>query len=510
MGGENIKRTDFIYLAGLAIIALWVFPYIFSARLDINGDNCHYYINATSLSQGKGYCDMFGKATANFPPGYPMLMAPLRCITASIVAQKVLNLLLFFGSTVMLYFLLIRQDLPKTLAFIISAAVLTTPHLLEFATMMMSESSCIFFIILSLLLFCFLPDERKGERIWSSKCLYLFLAATLFSFYIRTQAVVLAGAFIAGLAAVRRWRLSVAVTLVSVLGYLPWVIRNALYGLGQSRYVSQISLDSFGTKIKMLIVQALPESMAPYFNVDYMRSPSLLLWVVAIGILAVSAYGIWRLERLRAVVYPFLVFGVGMIAAINTPSLYRYLIILLPVFTAVFFTGLWMIADRLSTRLFKRNFSPWFMVLLLIPGVSCGGNGIMKHNLKDLNSFSKHEYPPHFINYFSMAHAALVAEPDAIIASRKPELLYVAEGVKGVQFKKTTDEVEFVRHLLLEGVGYVIVDDTGFSSTDNYLVQFISNNKELFTIKDYTPQPHTFLFRFEREIARKWLKRKGY
>ena len=283
-----------------------------------------------------------------------------------------------------------------------------------------------------------------------------------------------------------------------------------IHGLDASRYTDQISFVSIGAKLKMLLVQALPESMAPYFNVDYTQAPSLLLWAISIGILGISAYGTWRLEKFKNIIYTFLTIGMGMIATMNTPSLYRYLAILLPLFTTVFLIGLWHIADKVSARLFKRNFSPWFMVLLLLPGVAYGGNGIFKHTLKDLNSFSKQEYPTNYTNLFRMGHSVHTIDPNTIVVSRKPELLYVTEGVKGIQFKKTTDEVEFMRHLILEEARYVIVDDTGFSSTGNYLVKFIIGNKELFTIKDYTEEPHTFLFQFERDKARAWLKSKGY
>ena len=504
------RRPDMKYITGLSMIALCVFPYIFNPQLDVNGDNCLYYINATSLANGNGYCDMFGNPTANFPPGYPLIMTPLRLITPSITAQKVMNLLFLFGGSTLLYLLLKRQGIRRELAFIVSAAVLTTPHLLEFATMMMSEASCIFFIILSFWHFNLIPDERKGECIWRSRHLYLFLAATLFSLYIRTQAIALAAAFVIGLAASRRWKISLAVATTTVLGYLPWIIRNMIHGLDASRYTDQISFVSIGAKLKMLLVQALPESMAPYFNVDYTQAPSLLLWAISIGILGISAYGTWRLEKFKNIIYTFLTIGMGMIATMNTPSLYRYLAILLPLFTTVFLIGLWHIADKVSARLLKRNFSPWFMVLLLLPGVAYGGNGIFKHTLKDLNSFSKQEYPTNYTNLFRMGHSVHTIDPNTIVVSRKPELLYVTEGVKGIQFKKTTDEVEFMRHLILEEARYVIVDDTGFSSTGNYLVKFIIGNKELFTIKDYTEEPHTFLFQFERDKARAWLKSKGY
>lgn len=75
------------------MLALLVFIYIFNPQIDINGDNCYYYAFASALAAGEGYVDIAGEPSALFPPGYPLLMTPLRFITDSVVAQKVMNLL---------------------------------------------------------------------------------------------------------------------------------------------------------------------------------------------------------------------------------------------------------------------------------------------------------------------------------------------------------------------------------------------------------------------------------
>ena len=139
-----------LYPIGLALLALLVFIYIFDTKVDVNGDNCYYYIFATSLAAGDGYADMLGNATAHFPPGYPLLMAPLRFFTDSVVAQKVLNLVFLFAAVLLFFYTMVAEGVKRSLAFIACAAMLVTPHLLEFSRMMMSEASCIFFISLAL------------------------------------------------------------------------------------------------------------------------------------------------------------------------------------------------------------------------------------------------------------------------------------------------------------------------------------------------------------------------
>ena len=131
-------------LWGIALFAIFVisFSYVFDSKINLNGDNCYYFIYATSLAQGNGYADMLGKATAHFPPGYPLLMAPLRMVTDSIVTQKILNGAFLFVGVMLLFSIMVRAGFKRSLAFLACSAVLVTPHLLEFATMMMSEASC--------------------------------------------------------------------------------------------------------------------------------------------------------------------------------------------------------------------------------------------------------------------------------------------------------------------------------------------------------------------------------
>ena len=201
---KKTKFRNLSWIAALLVIAVAVFMFVFNPKPDFNGDNCYYFANATSLADGKGYSDIFGEPTNNFPPGYPLLMTPLRMVTDSIVAQKVLNLCFLFTAVVMLYLLLVGQGFKRSLAFLAGAAVLVTPHILEFSTIMMSEASCILFIILSLWLYVHLPDEEA--RVWRSKHFYIFLLVLVFVYHIRSQAIAVVAAFIGAMLLERRWR----------------------------------------------------------------------------------------------------------------------------------------------------------------------------------------------------------------------------------------------------------------------------------------------------------------
>ena len=189
------KMTKFLkspnLLWGIALFAIFVisFSYVFDSKINLNGDNCYYFIYATSLAQGNGYADMLGKATAHFPPGYPLLMAPLRMVTDSIVAQKILNGAFLFVGVMLLFSIMVRAGFKRSLAFLACSAVLVTPHLLEFATMMMSEASC--FCCMALVFWLFQSVTKKEEQdkipVWRMPRFYIMLALIVFAYYIRTQ-----------------------------------------------------------------------------------------------------------------------------------------------------------------------------------------------------------------------------------------------------------------------------------------------------------------------------------
>ena len=76
------RNNIFKYIVFPAIIVVaWLalVLYTFNSKPDLNGDNFNYYIYATSLAAGEGYCDLSSPghpATSTFPPGYPILMTP--------------------------------------------------------------------------------------------------------------------------------------------------------------------------------------------------------------------------------------------------------------------------------------------------------------------------------------------------------------------------------------------------------------------------------------------------
>ena len=500
---KKTKFRNLSWIAALLVIAVAVFMFVFNPKPDFNGDNCYYFANATSLADGKGYSDIFGEPTNNFPPGYPLLMTPLRMVTDSIVAQKVLNLCFLFTAVVMLYLLLVGQGFKRSLAFLAGAAVLVTPHILEFSTIMMSEASCILFIILSLWLYVRLPDEEA--RVWRSKHFYIFLLVLVFVYHIRSQAIAVVAAFIGAMLLERRWR-TAAVTIVAfVAGSLPWIFRNALLGVEQSRYVSQIDFSKFFDTAYMLLFKSLPESIIPFININYKEELSVALFLFALLWLGVIIYGFCQMGRLRIPLLLMFIATIIIISSLDTPSSYRYLIILFPLLTAALFVGLWSIGT-LAMKPVKSGFPVWILSLLFVPMFLQTGI-LTKHTIWGLYVYGRMPLPSKFHNYREVSLRLAEIDRYAVVATRKPELFYIYSGVKARYFLETTDETKLIENLLDGGVKYVVLDQLGMDATFEYLYPCVRNHPELFTTLVTVKNPDTYLLYFDRDRAREWLKR---
>ena len=500
-----------IYPTGLALLALLVFIYIFNPQIDINGDNCYYYAFASALAAGEGYVDIAGEPSALFPPGYPLLMTPLRFITDSVVAQKVMNLLFLFGAVLLLFHTLLAVGVKRSLAFLAAATVLITPHLLEFSTMMMSEASCVFFIVLSLWAYMRVDAAMQGTTAvpWRSIWLWVFLFSVAYAFLIRTQAVVLLLAFLAALLLARRFKIAALLAVVFAACWLPWALRNAALGLGQSRYVSQIDFSNIPGNIKMLVVQALPESIVPFMPVRYDSTPSPLLYIIAAVMLALIIYGFFKMKGLRVVLPLLFVGNIAMVSIMNTPSYYRYMVIVLPFVTAGLVVGLWSALNLLCERRLKRSLTPWVMLLLIVPAVYMNKSN-SKHSIYGLHKMIEAEYPPAMLTYLAIGKEAAKLPDARLVASRKPELLYVHTGVRGKRIKEDNTNVDILNNLLDENIDYLVLDNMGFKYTYEVLYPFIKHHQDMFQMVKYTRQPTTVLFRFNKELATQWLTSRGY
>lgn len=520
MSRNNIFRY-IVFPLTIVIAWLCVVLYTFNSKPDLNGDNFNYYIYATSLAGGNGYCDLSSPsspATSVFPPGYPILMTPLRAITDSIVAQKWLNEVFVLASILLLYFALLALSLPMDIAFTASIAGLFCPRLLHFSTMMMSESS---FLFMSMLVFFLLIlMSKKEEKWWSeltSPWFYVMLVALIFTYHIRTQGVALVAAVALVLLVRRRWAALPATIVGFVLGCLPWMLRNRALGLNGNRYLDSIMVANpwrpemgslgfgevvsrFFDTLRMLIFNAFPSTILPFAKLNC-DEPAYTWYIYLLGavMLAVMLLGAWRLGKQRWFAIGYIAATLGVISIFSTPSGNRYITSVLPFLTAFLLIGLWAILTWLLQRKWKEKRFPAYILLLLL--------FFSKAGLQEEHQLAQQKYPVNYRQFFAIGKSLKKNTPEGtIICSRKPQMLYMYAERPGVNYLYTEDARALIADLVRKNVDLVLVDALGYSSTYRYLIPAIQQYPQFFPrALAYYENTGTYLFTFDKARAIKEL-----
>ncbi len=499
-----------LFAALLFLVWIIAYNYTFNEKLDLNGDNCSYYMNATSIATGHGYSDISTPAynpTNNFPPGYPVLMAPIRVLTDSIIPQKIFNGLCMIAGVLLLYFVMIRAKFDERLAFVTGCAMILCERMLHFSTMMMSEMS--FFFTSALVLYALYKMKEK-KPFWKDSWFYVMLVALVLNYHIRTQGIALVAAVVLFFLCARRWKEVAGTAAGFILGCLPWVLRNKMIGVTQSRYFESISqvnpwrpedgtldlsgiIGRFFETMGMLVSQAMPNSIIPYVNVNYEEKADAGLWLLALVLLALVVWGFWQFGRFRWLLIGYIVFTFSVISIFSSPSENRYIVTVLPFLTIGLMTGIWALADSLCRKVKLSGFSPWILVILLFSA---------KTPIQDLHKINKFPFPPNYANFFQLGQMLKSnVAPETVVASRKPGLLYMFSGTSVVGYAFSSDDKVVLKGLIESKTDYVILDQLGYSSTPMYLMPAIQKNMELFPLVIHLENPDTYLLKFEREEA---------
>ena len=513
----------------LLIFAAWlgIARYTFNEKPDLNGDNFCYYIYSSSLATGQGYCDLSAPgspATNGFPPGYPLLMTPLRMMTDSFVAQKWMNEVFVLLSLLLLYFGLMRTGLPMTISFTAAVSGAFLPRLFHFSTMMMSESS--FLLTSVVVLYCLIRMAEHEEDYLSElkhPWLYLMIAAVVLNYHIRTQGLAMIAGVLLALLIRKRWA-ATGVTIVGfVIGALPWKLRNAALGLNGNRYIDAMMqanpwrpeegtitvtemISRFFDTLQMLLFQAIPNTVFPFFQTNP-DQPTYSFGIYLSGALLVALmiYGCWNTGKWRWVMLAYIAATLGLISLFSTPSGSRYITTILPILSAVEFVGLWKLLTLIPERIFKSSNLPIFkssiaLALLLIL-FTC------KAGMADEHKQSQQRFPRQYKQFFAIGEQLKKKTPEGtVVCSRKPQMLYLYSDRPGVVYKFTQDAKELILHLADKQVDYVILDALGYSSTAYYLFPAIQKYPQYFTPVIHYEDTHTYLLRFRREQAAEELR----
>lgn len=502
-----LKKIPFeLYIIIITFILLS--SYTFNSKLDLNGDNANYYIYAKAIATGHGYSDLSSPGnppTANFPPGYSILMAPIFWLTDSIVVQNYLGEVFLLVSVIFLFLFTATYLKNKGFALFISIIVLSNFFILQFATMMMSELPYILFSI-GVLWYLIKINEQSHTNKYD---LIILILIAVFAYHIRTQGVVLLLSIIAQFIFNKKWKNAIYSTHGFALGALPWILRNKYLKLEGSRYLSQTMLidqlnpdkgnlpiakviaRTFGQSWD-IITKELPRTIFSNFIEDYAHN----IYYPTLGaiILLIMLYGSWKFIKLRWFLVSFIIGNIvimGVWSGVGFEN--RYLICILPILLFCFYFGIISIFQQLLKKEIKSYiiWIPASLIMLLV----------QFKDIKFLHDWNIEEFPENYANFFNVAEWAKDNTPEkSIVSVRKPGLFYIYSNRKAINYLYSDNPDKVVEDMVKSKVDYVILDALEYSTTSKFLIPAIKKHSSQFQEIYTVGKPAFFLLKFDKQL----------
>ncbi len=517
-----MKKKDLIYLTLIFIASLVAYNYIFNEKIDLNGDNLSYFFCAKSLVTGNGYSSPLSipsLPTAVFPPGYPIILTLGMFISKNIVFLKWINWGLLVASIFLLYDIIKRITNNKEIALLTCIFSVTNYYLLEFATMMMSEMTYLFFSVSAIWLLIKINDENKVKI--KTPGFYVMLFCISYAYHTRSFGYALFGGFIFYFLFKKQWKeLLLTIGSFFILS-LPWKLRNKSLGLG-SRYFSEmmmvnnkrpeeglISLSDFIDRIadnlKILISKSIPDSLFPVMDVKYgwHQPSSALNWIIGGVFLLIIIWGLVKMPKGRFLFLGYFLAAGGLLSIINMGGGgNRYFIPLIPLVYFVFLWGVFSTINQYIIKNQKKNTAIFILATILLLFFSIP-------ELESLHNRNKSEFHPAYKNYFSIAQSVKInLPPKTKVICRKPSLFHFYSECQVSRYKYSLETKEVIEDLVNKNADYVVLEQLGYSSTPRYLYPVIKEYPQLFRTIIHLKNPDTYLLYFEKEKAVQVLKSK--
>lgn len=425
-----------------------------SLQVGASYDDAHYIILAESLASGQGYQLInFPRPQIEraFPPGWPLLLAPLTSLfPGDYSVLKFFSLLLSLASIALTYQLFSKR-LASPYLEILTGLVALNPLLVGTSVTVMSESAYLFFSLLALVLFDKWNTKDKAYRLMASIAVIVF-----YTQLIRTIGISLFIALVIHLLFTRRFRETGIMIGVFVAGTL---LQGWLSGeLISSGYRSQVfnssvveKLGQMGSNALGYFNETLAGSLIPVFastltsflsNFKLEFIPALLNLLI----LALIVLGAVRRKRIELPDVYLVVYLLGILAFWN-PRVgsvkARFLIPVIPLLYFYFLRGLAWAAEKIIPN--KTSFGAslaagLIAATLLARSVQDWRNPVM-NQMTDLS--------------IGANWVAENAPQDAIVMVNEPVPSYPHVRRKTINFPKQGQDLK--KYLDNQGIDYIII-----------------------------------------------------
>lgn len=227
---KKIAEILLLLLIVLAAIALrYVNPY-FLADLPIVPDSAQYATSGYNLAEGKGFCIFINdlKLPPQYPPGFPLMLAPFYRLTGLELHGAIYLILAFSLLSILLCYFLAREVFGRGAALLAALLLAVSPLYVGYSQVLISDMASNSFIILGLWL-----AWRAAGRERLSPLLWLFAGASCgfsASVHLLSGVTVIPLAAAAVLASGGRFRRLLPVLFLSAAGFIaglsPFLLNN--------------------------------------------------------------------------------------------------------------------------------------------------------------------------------------------------------------------------------------------------------------------------------------------
>jgi hypothetical protein len=508
------------------------------------GDNSTYLILGQALATGHGYkliSDPRSPGMGLYPPGYPLLLAAMLALSgtqgnllAGILPCKLLSVMLYLGTLILIYQLLEPRNRGLAIATTLLTAV--NPDILYYATELDTE---IPFLFLSL---CCLWAFERYLRKPSGGALARTVIMLVLAFYVRSIAVVMVLAFALYLvvrrtspvAGPRRLWHALFVLLAVAVMEAPWFIRGralpstgTAVGLGRGYFDLYFTSDPYGTapaslsdwlarlaqNVRSYVFEIWPTVLFPHAG--RIRAALGTVGAAFAMLLTLLLFVGFVLEASRGHVSEWYTatFFASCVAYMWAQS--RLIVPIVPFAIDYFLTAICMVVELVASLLRQRLASltkrivayafAGACVVLVLSALVADARAVQRNLRYGLGKPLSTYYSGNqeWGNYLqAMNWVAQNSAPDSVVMCRKADLMYVVTGHPALEYPYTQDGPTLARSVSDNHVKYVIEDAFSWTGTTNdylrpALQAWRGAEPEALSVVFETGTPSTLVWRVE-------------
>jgi hypothetical protein len=472
----------------------------FSPEISTNGDDAKYYLLGKSLVAGNGYRDVFDPQMSvhtQYPPLYPVFLGLLGAATNTPLVPKIGVGILAAGILLLLFYCL-RRGATASLTLPLVLIVAFSFSLASHATLLLSEIPYLFATLAAFALL-----ELYRQRGGTGLVFWAAAGAAVMPAFIRTVGIAFVAAWVVTNIVDRNYRQAAAHLLVFAVAMLLLRLSTGWH----SPYLTHLFLrNSYDPELGFVtvpeMISRISENVSLYLSLaipDAMlhfrpgKIPGMIL-CCALTIPAATGWirNFWLPTRFLS--YYCLFYGAILSLWQTQFSGERFLVPVVPFIALFFLMGL----DFICFKIVRRARVPlsrlksiiiWGAALcIVIPNVN--SHRVMIQQNSGMTKDWK--------NFYSCADwIRCNTPPDAIVASRKPELFYLRSLRRGFVYPLSHDVEKVIAGLKQGNARYCVLDNFSWSNTTvRYLYPAVMSHPEMFRVVYSLRNPDTDILEF--------------